>query len=326
MVETYHLPALSGLREFRIAWIYDKDHHRAKALSSAAGVGKAIGSLDEAPETDLVLIAVPVGARRAVVGPVFARAWHAFCEKPFAATLRDHEDFVAAARRSRVRLGVGLVRRHYTSTQTARSLLAAGLLGPIVQVLAGEGSRVRRTGRSADWYQASAQESGGGVLFETGPHLIDQVFTICGVERYQIDGCRQEVWEGLEFETSVRGRFQMSGAMEVPFAFVVTRLHDVYNGIVVRCTNGELRMGLAPDAAVEICDREGKVMTRIPPRVGGGRSLFAALQAEWQDFAAGCARSVDFSDWDTGLLTTAFIDECYRSQAAALPGGTGTAS
>jgi len=312
VVETYHLPALSGLSDLRISWIYDKDVRRAELLADAADIARPIRSLEEAPDVDLVLVAVPVGARRAVLTPVFARGWHAFCEKPFAATLRDHEEFVAAARKRGIRLGVGLVRRQYTSTQTARKLLEAGLLGPIEEVLAGEGSRVRRTGKSSDWYQASAQESGGGVLFETGSHLIDQVFTVCGVESFRIERCRQRVWEGLEFETSVGGRLDLGHGQDVPFAFVVTRLHDTYNGIVVHCRNGQVRLGLAPDATVEIRDRDGNAVGGIPARLTGSRSLFGALQAEWQEFAAACARSSDFSDWDTGLLTTGFIDECYR--------------
>jgi predicted dehydrogenase len=182
-------------------------------------------------------------------------------------------------------------------------------------ILGGEGSRVRRTGRGAEWYQASAQASGGGSMFEMGSHLIDQAFTICGVEEYEIEKCAQKAWGGLEFETSVQGKVALGNGRQVPFAFVVTRLSDVYNGIVVRCRNGELRIGLAPDGAVEICARNGTVTGRLEAPLRGRAALYAAFRAEWEEFVDACERSVAFADEDTGLLTTAFIAECFQPRA-----------
>jgi hypothetical protein len=99
----------------------------------------------------------------------------------------------------------------------------------------------------------------------------------------------------------------------------VSRLHDVYNGIVVRCRNGELRMALAPDSTVDLHARGGEKLESI----GGGdrTSIYAALKAEWKDFLARCATPESLAD--TGLLTTAFLDSCGR---AARPDGTSAAS
>jgi predicted dehydrogenase len=217
-----------------------------------------------------------------------------------------------------VRLGVGLVRRHYASVTLAREWLGSGVLGPLRMILAGEGGRVRHTGRGGDWYQASARASGGGVLFEVGPHLVDQVFTICRVEDYRIDRCRQKALNGIEFETSVRGSLVVDGGRPVPFGLVVSQLHDVYNGIVLRCQNGELRLGAAPNGTTEIYGHHGKITGRLGgSSASEGEAFSAAVRAEWKEFIDACARSVEFSDWDTGLLTTAFIEACYRFDAAA---------
>ncbi len=308
VVESLHLPVLCSLDGVRLAWVCDKDTARARALAATHGIPRVCGSLDDCIDVDVVLVAIPVGARRGALEKILARGWHAFCEKPFAPTLRDHEWIVAEARRRRVRLGVGLVRRHYPAVTTARELLDSGVLGPLRMVLGGEGARVRHTGRGADWYQGS----GGGVLLEAGPHLVDQIFTVCQVQDFQLDHCRQTIVHGLELETSARGSLSLDGGRPVPFGIVVSQLNDVYRGIVVRCQNGELRLGADPQGSAEIYGRHGRIPGPPGSPASEGVAFTAAVRAEWQAFLGACARSVEFSNWDTGLLTTAFIDACYR--------------
>lgn len=317
VVESLHLPVLCSLNGVTIAWVCDKDTARARALASTYEIPRAVESLDDCVDVDVVLVAIPVGARRSALEKILARGWHAFCEKPFAPTRRDHEWIVAEARRRKVRLGIGLVRRHYASVKMARALLGSGVLGPLTMILGGEGARVRHTGRGGDWYQGSAQASGSGVLMEAGPHLVDQVFTICRVEDYRIDHCRQKVLNGMEFETSVRGALIVDGGRPVRFGIVVSQLNDVYNGIVVRCQNGELRLGAAPHGTVEIYGRRGNIAGQLGGVSSEGKAFSAAVRAEWQEFIDACARSVEVCDWDTGLLTTAFIEACYRFNAPA---------
>jgi predicted dehydrogenase len=316
VVEAYHLPVLRDFPGVEIAWVYDKNLTRARELAGAAGIRQAADSLENVPDVDAVLVAIPVGGRRAALETVIARGWHAFCEKPFAPTLADHQWITAEARKRGVRLGIGLVRRHYASTRTARRLLESEVLGPIETLLCGDGTSMRRSGRGSDFYQASAQASGGGALAETGSHLVDQAFTICNVEGYTIDRCVQKHVEGLEFETSVRGTINTRTG-RAPFALVVSRLADVYTGIVVRCHNGQMRVGLAPDGAVDLCARDGRVIERVGTPGDTKTGLFTAVRAEWEEFFEGCVRSPQFNDWDTGLMTTAFVEECYRHGATS---------
>ena len=310
VAETYHLGPLRTLEDVEIVWVCDTDRARARYLAGLAKVSLTATAVDECPEADVALVAIPVGPRRAVVEKVAARGWHALCEKPFARSLDDHRAIVAAARNHGVRLGVGLVRRQYAATKTAAEVLRSGVLGPVQTILAGEGMAMHRTGRGADWYQASAEASGGS-LMETGSHLADQVFTLCGAIGFEIERCSQRVWNGLEFETSVAGRLEMESGDRAPFAFVVSRLHDVYNGIVVRCANGELRVGLAPEAQPEIFSREGKKISTLHGAAPATPNVHVAIRSEWQDFLSACRTSKNFTDWDTGLMTTAFLEQCY---------------
>jgi predicted dehydrogenase len=311
VVETYHLPVLRGRRDVEIRWVCDRDLRRAESLARTFGVANTYESVEKCPDVDLVLVGIPVGERPSVLDAVTSRGWHALCEKPFAPTLADHRAIVEQARRRGVRLGVGLQRRQYSTTQVARRILDMNLLGTPLQIIAGEGMLVRRTGRGGDWYQGNALAS-GGALYEVGSHLVDQVFTICGVISYRIERCCQNGWKGLEVETSVNGLVGLESGVEVPFALVVSRVHDVYNGIVVRCRNGQIRIPLSADQPVELSGYNDQAPVAVALPAPAVKNMASAMAEEWNKFLASCRESSGFTDWDTGLLTTAFIEDCFR--------------
>lgn len=315
VTEAYHLPVLRSMREVELTWLCDTNLSRAKELARMSGISGAHDRLAECPEVDVALVTVPPGARRAVMGELIPRHWHAFCEKPFASDLDEHRWIMTQARREGVRLTIGLVRRFYHSTQNARRLIGSRLLGPIEQIIAGEGQRVQKTGRGAGWYQADARASGGGVLAETGTHLIDQVFSICGVRSFDLQAVLQKEVNGLEFETTARSSLQLHGGETVPFAVTVSRLTDVFNGIVIRCKNGEIRLAVGPDSPVEIRDRSGHLASRVASPIPGLAALSAAVRAEWQAFLLALGEGPEFEDEDTGWTSAAFIDACYRRGA-----------
>jgi predicted dehydrogenase len=314
VVAEYHLPVLAKLAQVRVGWIYDIDRSRATRVASTFGIpGLPPDSLESAHRVEAVLVATPVGTRRALMETIVRRGWHAFCEKPFAASIADHSCMTERAR-GKIHVGVGLVRRFYDATAMARAFVASGVMGRPTSVLAGEGRRARKAGRGGDWYQSNAQASGGGVLSETGCHLIDQVFRVCGVEAFRMNDCAQLVKKGLELESRALASLTLPGGFVVPFTVAVSRMHDVFNGIVIRFSTGELRIGLAPDSAVELRTLDGRT-TAILASGDGARTIHGAVRAEWLDFLEGIRDGVAR---DTGLLTTSFIEACYRFKARTL--------
>jgi predicted dehydrogenase len=312
VTSSYHMPVLAASEVFRVEWLLDRDEARAAKVAARFGVARTARTIEDAPEVDAVLVATPVGSRREVVAKVAGRRWHAFCEKPFAVTATDHEEMVDAITRRDRCVGVGLVRRFYVSTMTARDVIRRGLLGRLEAVFAGEGFRARKFGRGGDWYQSNSRDS-GGVFFETGSHLVDQVLTIVGAEQCELRRCKQTRVSGLEMETRLTASLGLSSGSSVPLTLAVSRLTDIYNGIVLRCANGEVRLGLDPEAGVEICDPAGTTIGTFP---GGPKpAIFAAVRSEWLDFAELCARGMS-ANVDTGLMTTRLIAQAYARASA----------
>jgi predicted dehydrogenase len=321
VVANYHLPILQKVSGVRVAWITDPVRARAEQLAKVYGIPRVIASLAECGDVDAVLVAAPVGARKPIIETIADRGWHAFVEKPFAATAADHEWMLALARQRRMVMAVGLLRRHYETTRRARKIISAELLGPVHEIFAGEGARARKFGRGADWYHGNAEAS-GGVFFETGSHLVDMTFLICGVESFEIERCEQQLSGALEVETRALSSVTLRGGGRVPLRIAVSRLNDIYNGIVVRCRHGELRVPTDPERNVELCATSGEVVGSFPgsPKPG----MPPAVLGEWEEFLAHVARR-DIS-LDTGYLTTSFIEKSYRMAREERQAGRSAAS
>jgi len=187
--------------EVEVSWLCDKVESQARSLSRAlAPSSQVFTRIEDCPDVDIVLVAIPVGFRRDPLRYIFARGWHVLCEKPFAISLAEHDALLKQAAESRVHIGVGLVRRYYSGNLLARQLIQSGVFGEITQVWASQGARLTRTGRR-DWYQGDSAAAGGGILMETGSHLVDQVFAVLEVSDFTLRECEQRMIDGLDLET-----------------------------------------------------------------------------------------------------------------------------
>ena len=83
---------------------------------------------------------------------IFRKGWHAFCEKPFAISLAEYDNYLSTARENKVQTGVGFIRRYGPATLMAKQIVQGDYFGPILEVWANEGSKSKRTGQEADWY------------------------------------------------------------------------------------------------------------------------------------------------------------------------------
>ena len=198
-----HLPVLYNMPDVEVCWLCDKVESRARKVAKLFSPSlQAFARVEDCPDVDIVLVAIPVGFRRDPLHHIFSRGWHVLCEKPFAISLKEHDSILKEAADNRVHVGVGLVRRYYGATLLARRLIETEVLGEVREVWASQGNRQTRTDRS-DWYQSDIAAAGGGILMETGSHLVDQVFSILNVSDFTIRDCRQRVVDLLDLETRV---------------------------------------------------------------------------------------------------------------------------
>ena len=301
-----HLPVLVNMPEVRVDWICDRSLQTANAVAGAYGIARVFGDVADCADVDVVLVATPLGSRRALVPQVLARGWHAFCEKPFAVTLADHNGFVADARAKGLQIGVAQVRRYAKPTASARTLIRYGFLGPIQRVLAADGFRMRGTGRGDGWHMND--RAGGGVLAEFGSHLIDQVLYILEATASSVRDSTQRVHLGLELASSVVADVSRAGGPAIPCSIDVSVLEDLCNGVFIEFADTVLRVGLGFDGSLTLLSKQGETVAEFSMSEGAG-SAVEAFYLEWKDFLSQCRTGVPSAvDAATVTATTALID------------------
>ncbi|HTF37815.1 MAG TPA: Gfo/Idh/MocA family oxidoreductase [Blastocatellia bacterium] len=313
VVKELHLPVLCNMPEVEVSWLCDKVESQARSLSRALAPSSQIFTrIEDCPDVDIVLVAIPVGYRRGALRHIFARGWHVLCEKPFATSLAEHDALVKEAAESRVHIGVGLMRRYFSGNLLARKLIKSGVLGEITEVWASQGARLTRTGRR-DWYQGDSAAAGGGILMETGSHLVDQVFSILDVSDFTLRECQQRMIEGLDLETRAVAKLATSLQPEIAFTLALSNVRDLYNGVAIRFSNGVLKLSVSTDKPI-LCTLTGQPLAHLEGEEGAQR-VHQAFCLEWRDFIRQCLSSNGYKagvSADTARQSTAFIDQCYR--------------
>lgn len=313
VVELYHLPVLRNLDGASIVWLCDKDEARARRLRGMYRGARAYARIEDCPAVDVTLVAIPVGYRREPLRHIFRSRWHALCEKPFAVTLAEHDAIVAEAAESGIQIGVGLMRRYYGNTIAARRLIASGVFGAVEEVWAAEGTRMLATGREEGWYQSDRHAAGGGVLMETGSHLVDQAFRILDVSGFTSLRCQQTVFKDIDLETRATSELETPNARRIKFTLAVSRLNDLSGGLRIKLSNATLKLGLIPDAPLVVHGADGIPLGRIEGDDGASQ-VYQAFYLEWEDFLAQCTTGrASAISAETARQGTAFIEACYGS-------------
>ncbi len=313
VVKDFHLPVLCSMPEVEVTWLCDKVESQARNLSSTLAPSSLVFTrIEDCPDVDIVLVAIPVGLRREPLRHIFARGWHTLCEKPFAVSLKEHDAILSGAAESGVQIGVGLMRRYYRGNLLAQQLIKSGIFGEITEVWASQGARLTRTGRR-DWYQGDATAAGGGILMETGSHLVDQVFTVLDVNDFTLHDCDQRMTDGLDLETKAVGNITTAGQSEIRFNLALSNVRDLYNGVVIRFSNSLLKLSIFPVNPV-LCTLDNQLLANLESE-GGAQRVYQAFYLEWKDFIRQCQGSDGYrSAINAGSVrqSTAFIDRCYQ--------------
>lgn len=179
----FHAPLIAATPGMRLVTIVTSNPERraeaAKTFPDAYIAESAEWVWANAGQHDLVVVTtsnryhVPL-ARAAVAAGIAV-----VVDKPMAATSAEARDLVAEARRGNVPLTAYHNRRWDGETLTVQKLVASGELGTVTR-FESRLDRWRPVRPTAVWRESGAPEDAGGVLFDLGPHLIDQARMIFG--------------------------------------------------------------------------------------------------------------------------------------------------
>ncbi len=178
--KVFHAPFVSAVPGLKLlAFVERKGDHAAAAYPQTKTL-RTVEALLADPAIELVVVATPNETHYALAKQCLQAGKHVVIDKPFAATSAQAEELIELAR------GKGLVvapfhnRRWDGDFLTVKKVLEDGSLGRLV-TFESHFDRYRAIPRENTWKESA--NSANGMLFDLGPHLVDQCIALFGVPK-----------------------------------------------------------------------------------------------------------------------------------------------
>lgn len=139
----------------------------------------SVEPLFQDPDVDVVIISTPPNTHFDLAKSALENGKHVLVEKPFVPTAAEANKLVAIARQHKRVLCVYQNRRWDLDFLTVQKLLRDGTLGRLVEFET-HFDRLRLE-KPKTWKGTLSMSQGGGVVYDLGSHLLDQVFVLFGM-------------------------------------------------------------------------------------------------------------------------------------------------
>ena len=179
--QAFHAPVIRGVPGMELACIMERRGTRAQEKYPDVRVARTLEQLLSDKEIQLCVIATPNDSHYELARACLLAGRDVVVDKPFAPTLRESEELVRlAAERGRL-ITVYQDRRWDGDFGTVKKIVGSGRLGTVAEYEA-RFDRFRLEPKANAWRER-ADQPGAGVLFDLGPHVIDQALVLFGEPR-----------------------------------------------------------------------------------------------------------------------------------------------
>ena len=244
VAERCHLPPLLAHPDIKVGWLVDASMERARTVAKKvkndvdgivtdykAIIGRA----------DAAVLALPHSLHEPVSTELLRNGVHVLVEKPMAMSSQECDSMIDAAEQSGAVLAVGLMRRFIHAGRFAKWALTNNIIGQLESFDFREGN-VYNWPVTSDFFFRK-ETAGGGVLFDTGAHTLDQLMwwlgDVASFEYFDdnFGGVEADCLINLTMESGVKGIVELS------------RTRNLRNTAVFRGTKGELEVNLRANEA-----------------------------------------------------------------------------
>jgi predicted dehydrogenase len=165
------------MEEFELTNVLERKTEESKKLYPWIKVSRTLDELLADDQVELVVITTPNDTHFEYAAKALQAGKHVVLEKPFTNTIEEAEQLIKIAKDSGKILSVYQNRRYVSDFLTISDLLRENLLGNVHEFTATY-DRYRPQAIPGAWREAPLP--GSGILYDLGPHLLDQALTLFG--------------------------------------------------------------------------------------------------------------------------------------------------
>jgi scyllo-inositol 2-dehydrogenase (NADP+) len=176
--QAFHAPVIRAVPGMQLACILERSGVKAHEKYPDVRVVRTVDELLEDASIQLCVVATPNDSHFALARACLQNGRHVVVDKPFAPTLAESQELVRHAAERGLLITVYQDRRWDGDFKTVRKVVDSGALGKIVEYEC-RYDRFRPQPKANAWRERANQPA-AGVLFDLGPHVIDQVLVLFG--------------------------------------------------------------------------------------------------------------------------------------------------
>ncbi|MCX7177149.1 MAG: Gfo/Idh/MocA family oxidoreductase [Proteobacteria bacterium] len=313
-----HLPVLLATPGVELAWLADTNRVSGQSLSHASGIPfhHIADARVDLPSADMVVIAIPSGAREAYYDYFEKYPDIAFyIEKPFAKSLAEHARIVG--NRAPWQVAVGVDRRSFGLTRLLRELFLHRPFGKPLSIKIEFGGLGRIL--IGDSFMSNSVLAGGGALYQMGVHFLDAALFASCAEDVELRTGRMITENGMDIHVDAQLELKLSAPERLPLSILVTQLQATSNRIEIAFEG----------ATVSFSIMYGEQYLRVTPRHSGASSwklvpdqktgpldVFASFGLHWKSvIEALVTRTENYTSASQALLTSKAIELLYAIPA-----------
>lgn len=177
----FHAPVIAAVSGLQLAKVVERRGQTARERYPWVEVVREAAALFEDEEIELVVVATPNASHFELARQALLADKHVVVDKPFTLTSAEARELIDLAHQQNRVVSAFQNRRWDGDFQTVSQIVKQGLLGRLVEYES-HFDRFRNTFSPERAWRETAGP-GSGVLFDLGPHLIDQAQVLFGLPR-----------------------------------------------------------------------------------------------------------------------------------------------
>jgi UDP-N-acetylglucosamine 3-dehydrogenase len=172
-----HARAYAKLPDVKVVTVFSQSLEKAQTLADEVGARPttAVQAILEDPTIDAISVALPTHLHKPLTLAALQAGKHVLVEKPFALTVADCDEMIAAQQQSGKLMMVGQVLRFWPEYRALIDFVHSGAIGQPLSAIA---CRLSQAPAWSDWFRNPAQS--GGAVIDLMIHDIDALNWVMG--------------------------------------------------------------------------------------------------------------------------------------------------